>query len=317
MDLKVPLERRLPPLSASQLAALLAVGEAGSFGEAALRLGVAQSTVSHAVQSAETALGARLFERGRRGARPTPVGEAVLAHARHAAQALEAMALAAGDPLEGTLHLVSCRSVLRHFVTPLLRHFSDRHPDVRVALHDTSGEHDDIELAVLRGEAHLGLGRLPMRPDLVTVPLFADEYLVVSAARAPAPRTWDELHAAPYIVCEEDCAPHVAAHVARASRPPRPAVRLRDPAVALGMVAAGHGFTILSRLVVTPLPPGLRVSPLPTPLWRTIGSVATPAGAAHPLVTAFARVALSPQALREVAGPLAPTLRFPGALVPG
>lgn len=313
--MKPPGKPDLPPLTATQLSALIGVAEAGSFGEAALRLGVAQSTVSHAVRAAEDALGTSLFERGRHGARLTPGGERVLEHARHAFHALQAMALAArgSSALSGTLHVASCRSVLRHFVTPALRRFGEEYPGVGVAVHDTSGEHDDIERMVAGGEAHLGLGRLPMRAGLVTGPLFADEYLIVQAADAPPLGTWDDLHRAAYIVCDEDCAPHLASHIAHCSRPPQPAVRLRDPAVALGMVAEGHGFTILSRLVVTPLPPGVRVQPLPTPLWRTIGAVMTPGGAAHPLVEAFRRVALSPSALRANAGRVAALLRFPNA----
>ena len=131
---------------------------------------------------------------------------------------------------------------------------------MQVTLHDTSGEHDDIEALVLSGEVDLGLGRLPMHPELSCQALFADEYLVITAAHQPRLSSWEALHRAALIVCEEDCAPFVAAHIARHSRPPRPAVRLKDAQVALGMVAEGHGFTVLTSLVVCPLPSGLHAS---------------------------------------------------------
>ncbi|GAA4017135.1 hypothetical protein GCM10022631_32160 [Deinococcus rubellus] len=318
-----PLPGRLPALGSSHLAALIGVADTGSFSEAALRLGVAQSTVSQAVQAAEKELGVRLFERGRHGAFLTPAGRRVLEQARLAAAALRGMTLA-GDPagggssgvLSGPLHVVSCRSVIRHFLTPALGGFQRRYPQAQVILHDTSGEHDDIERMVASGEADLGLGRLPMRPDLCSQPLFADEYLIVAAAGQLRLKTWNAFHRAAYIVCEEDCAPYIAAHIALHSRPPAPAVRLKDAQVALGMVAEGHGFTVLTSSVVWPLPPGLQAYSLPTPLWRWIGSVATMQASRHPLVQAFQDAVLSPAALRTLAGPLAGSLRFAGVASP-
>ncbi|WP_170928377.1 LysR family transcriptional regulator [Deinococcus hopiensis] len=296
------------------LSALLAVAENGSFSEAAARLGLAQSTLSYAVRQAEDALGVIIFERGRHGARLTPAGQAVMVHARHAALAVEAMQLTAHGQLSGTLRVAACRSILKHVVTPALRTFNARYPQVEVVVTDTRGEHEEVAHLVTSGAVHLGLGRLPMPAGLVTAPVVADEYLLVTAASAPPLRTWDDLHAGRYIVCEEDCAPYVAAHIARHSRPPHAAVRLSDPGVVLGLVAEGHGFTILSRLVVTPLPSGLRTESLPTPLWRSTGLVTTEAGVCHPLATAFQQFVLTPEAVRDQVGSLARLLHFPEPL---
>ncbi|CAM3917095.1 LysR family transcriptional regulator [Deinococcus frigens] len=302
----------LPALGSAHLSVLLGVAEAGSFSEAALRLGLAQSTVSHTVRAAETALGVQIFERGRHGAWPTAAGARVLDHARHAADALRAM-MAPAPALSGTLRVVSCRSVIRQFVTPALNAFQRLYPEIVVVVRDTSGEHDEIEALVLAGDSDLGLGRLPMRPELDTRELLADEYLIIASVHAPPIRTWDDFHRAAYIVCEEDCAPFIAAHVARHSHPPTPAVRLRDPQVALGRVAEGHGFTVLTGLVFVPLPPNLRAYSLPTPLWRPIGSV-TRRGQqdVSPLIAAFQNAVLSPGALRAAAGRQAHLVRFGG-----
>ncbi|NJK71999.1 MAG: LysR family transcriptional regulator, partial [Synechococcaceae cyanobacterium SM2_3_60] len=56
----------------SQLKMLLAVAEAGNFGEAGLQLGVSQSAVSHAIATLEAELGVILLNRGRYGAQLTP-----------------------------------------------------------------------------------------------------------------------------------------------------------------------------------------------------------------------------------------------------
>ncbi|ULH13995.1 LysR family transcriptional regulator (plasmid) [Deinococcus sp. KNUC1210] len=304
----------LSTLLRTPLTALLAVAETGSFSKAAAELGLSQSTLSAAVRQAEDALGVVMFARGRHGATLTPAGEAVMVHVRHAALAVEAMELTARGQLTGTLRIAACRSVLKHVVMPALRTFAEHHPRVTVTLVDTRGEHDEVAHLVDRGEVHLGLGRLPMPDRLLTAALVADEYLIVTAAHASPIRTWDALHAAQLIVCEEDCAPYVAAHVAQHSRAPHAAVRLHDPGVALGLVADGHGVTILSRLVLTPLPQGLRTESLPVPLWRSIGIVTSDAGRQHPLAAAFIDLVLTPTTVRARLGSLARVLRFPPEL---
>ncbi len=55
-------------LKISQLTALVAVADYGSFSAAALQLDLAQSTVSHAIATLETELGIVLLLRGRTGA---------------------------------------------------------------------------------------------------------------------------------------------------------------------------------------------------------------------------------------------------------
>ena len=162
------------------LSALLAVADAGSFSEAAARLGLAQSTLSYAVRQAEEALGVIIFERGRHGARLTPAGEAIMVHARHAALALQAMQLTVHGQLSGTLRIASCRSILRHVITPALRAFHARYPQVEVVVIDTRGEHAEIAHLVDSGQVHLGLGRLPMPTGLITAPVVANEYLIVT-----------------------------------------------------------------------------------------------------------------------------------------
>jgi len=65
----------------SQLRALVAIADCGNFSEAALKLDVTQSTISHAITILEEDLGITLVQRGRHGARLTPVGDRITAHA--------------------------------------------------------------------------------------------------------------------------------------------------------------------------------------------------------------------------------------------
>ncbi|WP_199434608.1 LysR family transcriptional regulator [Qaidamihabitans albus] len=69
-------------LELRHLRAVCAIAEAGSVSKAASALGLAQPALSAQLHRIESALGGALFERDRRGARPTPLGELVLTRAR-------------------------------------------------------------------------------------------------------------------------------------------------------------------------------------------------------------------------------------------
>lgn len=71
-----------------QLRYFLAVAELGSFTRAASAIGRTQQALSKGIQALEHQLGARLFERGVREARLTPVGRLLVEHARSADEAV-------------------------------------------------------------------------------------------------------------------------------------------------------------------------------------------------------------------------------------
>src|SRR4029453_318449 len=69
-------------LELRHLRVVCAIADAGSVTKAASMLGLAQPALTAQLQRIERALGGLLFERDRRGARATPLGELVLARAR-------------------------------------------------------------------------------------------------------------------------------------------------------------------------------------------------------------------------------------------
>ncbi|MFI2666968.1 LysR family transcriptional regulator, partial [Micromonospora carbonacea] len=69
-------------LELRHLRVVCAIAETGSVTKAASTLGLAQPALTAQLQRIERALGGPLFERDRRGARPTALGELVLARAR-------------------------------------------------------------------------------------------------------------------------------------------------------------------------------------------------------------------------------------------
>ncbi|MGV9373874.1 LysR family transcriptional regulator [Micromonospora tulbaghiae] len=92
-------------LELRHLRVVCAIAETGSVTKAASALGLAQPALTAQLQRIERALGGPLFERDRRGARPTALGELVLDRARVLLPAMkglrdEAARMAgAGDPL--------------------------------------------------------------------------------------------------------------------------------------------------------------------------------------------------------------------------
>jgi DNA-binding transcriptional LysR family regulator len=64
------------------LRVVCAIADTGSVTKAAALLGLAQPALTTQLQRIERTLGGTLFERDRRGARPTALGELVLARAR-------------------------------------------------------------------------------------------------------------------------------------------------------------------------------------------------------------------------------------------
>jgi len=66
----------------AKLRHLAAVADGGSFARAATAVGISQPAISKSIRALEDAVGMRLFERGRAGARLTRHGELLLDHAR-------------------------------------------------------------------------------------------------------------------------------------------------------------------------------------------------------------------------------------------
>ncbi|QKW52536.1 LysR family transcriptional regulator [Streptomyces buecherae] len=76
-------------LEVRHLRFVAAIEAAGSVTKAAANLGVSQPALTAQVRRIESAVGGTLFDRGRHGARPTPLGDVLLPHVRDVLGALE------------------------------------------------------------------------------------------------------------------------------------------------------------------------------------------------------------------------------------
>src|SRR5262245_31833113 len=116
-----------------QLRYLVAVADEGSITAAARATLVAQPSLSQAVKALERSLGARLLHRVGRGVVLTSTGEAVVAAARDALRAADAVtaAVASADGLlAGRLDLVSLPTLAVDPLAPMLGELRRRHPQV-------------------------------------------------------------------------------------------------------------------------------------------------------------------------------------------
>ncbi len=168
-------------INPAHLRALIAIAEAGSFSQAALKLHTSQSAVSYAVASLEAELGVVLVLRGRHGAHLTLIGEEIVNQARQVLQLLERMVQSANSTkgLQGGSLRVGCfRSVATHILPSMLAQFRDRFPAIVVVLTEYVGA-ADVEQALREGRIDLGFTVLPSSEEFETWEVVRDEYLVL------------------------------------------------------------------------------------------------------------------------------------------
>lgn len=113
------------------------VVEAGSFSEAARRLGTSRSVVSKAVAKLERSLDARLFNRTTRHLSLTEIGQVVAAHAGRVLEELDQLEQVVGsfnDEPRGTLRVSASVAFGTLHVAPALADFLTAHPELKMEL---------------------------------------------------------------------------------------------------------------------------------------------------------------------------------------
>jgi DNA-binding transcriptional LysR family regulator len=161
---------------------LLALLRRKTFRAAAEELGVNASTIGRRLESLETALGTRLFDRGPDGALPTAATEQLRVHAERLEQAALGLASAAEgferEP-EGIVRITAPPGLADRFIAPAIQRLVERHPGLRVEL-DASIGYSDLG----RREADLALRtRRPSTGDLVAVRLLKSSELILGGVR--------------------------------------------------------------------------------------------------------------------------------------
>ncbi|NWC92801.1 MULTISPECIES: LysR family transcriptional regulator [unclassified Pseudomonas] len=179
------------------LTEFLAVAELKSFTQAAARLGVTPTAVSHAIKTLETRTGVVLFQRTTRRVALTEAGMTLYARLRPAAGEIDdALAALSGyrDRPMGTLRLTVPRLSGKLLIEPLIPRFREAFPDVVL---DISLDDAAVDLVTQGFDAGIRLGE-SIDKDMVAVRLTPDlNWSVVGApayfAKAGTPATPEAL----------------------------------------------------------------------------------------------------------------------------
>ena len=135
-------------MTLTELRYLVALADQRHFGRAAEFCNVSQPTLSTQIRKLEDYLGIALFERGNRSVVPTPVGERVIAEARHVlngASRLRDIAGAARSVLAGPLSLGIIPTLSPYLLAWLLSALRAAFPGLEVLIHPDPVGHVDQE----------------------------------------------------------------------------------------------------------------------------------------------------------------------------
>ncbi len=166
-------------MNLSQLELLVALVETSSFSEAADKVGLTQSAVSHSLAKLEQELGVMLVARDRRGVSLTGAGQAVLTHSREALAALEAIrqaaAAARGVPI-GKMRLGAAYPLAAPLLAGVLDDFQRQYPKIELVLFEGTGQ--EVEEWIAGSVVDVGIVRHPT-PGIESRLLVQDEVCVV------------------------------------------------------------------------------------------------------------------------------------------
>jgi DNA-binding transcriptional LysR family regulator len=237
----------------------VAVAEERNFTRAAERLHIAQPPLSRQMQQLEETLGVELIEKGSRPLRLTEAGQFFLAHARpllDQVRDLKAMTQRVGK-LERTLSAGFVASTLYGLLPDIIRRYRERHPEVEVTLHEMTTV-EQLK-ALKEGRIDVGFGRLKSEDPSIRRILLREERMVVALSsghrlseREGGVRLMDLIHE-PLLLYPKAPRPSFADQVLaafnEANLTPDHVTEVRELQIAMGLVAAGEGISIVPESV--------------------------------------------------------------------
>ena len=248
--------RRRPDVTLTQLRYFVKAATYSSMTKAADELHIAQSAVSAAISQLEQQIGTQLFIRHRaRGLALTAAGEEMLRDTRALLAHLdEVLDGASGhvDQVRGTVRL-ACFLTLAPFVLPrLLSDLGEQHPDLEVEVIETSA--DEVRTVLRNGTAELALTYdLGLGAGLATEPLgVAAPYVVLPSDHRLAKRKsirLADLADEPMVLLDlPDSRDYFEELLTTAGVTPEIRYRSASYETVRGLVARGHGFSILNQM---------------------------------------------------------------------
>ncbi|GJH27012.1 LysR family transcriptional regulator [Caballeronia novacaledonica] len=233
----------------------VAVADEKNFTRAAQLLNIAQPPLSRQIQQLEEALGVQLFERNSRPLKLTETGKFFYSHATQIlAQTaeLESMTRRVGN-IERSLSVGFVGSTLYGMLPKLIRRFRDENATVELSLHEMSTM-DQIR-ALKDGRIDVGFGRIRLEDANIRRVTLREEKMIVALPHGHplsvtnAVLSLRELVNETLIIFPQAPRPSYADQVLSAFQDralnPRRIYEVRELQIALGLVAAGEGISIV------------------------------------------------------------------------
>ncbi|GJH10514.1 LysR family transcriptional regulator [Caballeronia novacaledonica] len=233
----------------------VAVAEERNFTRAAQRLHIAQPPLSRQIQQLEETLGVQLFERNSRPLKLTETGKFFYSHAvQLLAQTaeLESMTRRVGN-IERSLSVGFVGSTLYGMLPKIIRRFRDENATVELSLHEMSTM-DQIR-ALKDGRIDVGFGRIRHEDANIRRVILREEQMIVALP------VGHQLSLGKPILSLRDLTNETLIIFPKAPRPsyadqvlaafqdralaPRKIYEVRELQIALGLVAAGEGISIV------------------------------------------------------------------------
>lgn len=233
----------------------VAVAEERNFTRAAKRLHIAQPPLSRQIQQLEESLGVQLFERNSRPLKLTETGKFFYSHAVHLiaqTNELESMTRRVGN-IERSLSIGYVGSTLYGMLPKIIRRFRDENKSVELSLHEMSTM-DQIR-ALKDGRIDVGFGRIRHEDASIRRVILREEKMIVAlpvghplSLSKPVLSLRDLIYET-LIVFPKAPRPSYADQVLAAFQEraltPRRIYGVRELQIALGLVAAGEGISVV------------------------------------------------------------------------
>jgi LysR family cyn operon transcriptional activator len=165
----------------------VALAEQLSFTNAAEKVHVTQSTLSHQIKQLEDELGCRLFDRIGKRVMITETGEAFLERVQSALREVDEgvwTVRKTSDELSGEVRVGATHTFNVRIIPRCMSLFIERHPSVRITVLELPG--DDIAVGLASGELDIGVAYRPSNLDLLKFePLYNEEMVLVVGDHHP------------------------------------------------------------------------------------------------------------------------------------
>lgn len=233
----------------------VAVAEERNFTRAAQRLNIAQPPLSRQIQQLEETLGVQLLERNSRPLKLTETGKFFYSHAAQLLSQtaeLESMTRRVGN-IERSLSVGFVGSTLYGMLPKIIRRFRDENTTVELSLHEMSTM-DQIR-ALKDGRIDVGFGRIRHEDANIRRVILREEKMIVAfpeghplSVAKPVIALRDLVNET-LIIFPKTPRPSYADQVLAAFQDralkPRRIYEVRELQIALGLVAAGEGISIV------------------------------------------------------------------------